>query len=137
MQLRRLVLLAAAIGLVNAAAQTPQANAQAGAQQPAGSDAVIKTETRVVLVDAVVTGKKGEYIRDLTAKDFRVFEDNNEQKVTSFSFEADPDSPANSQKRYLVLFFDNSTMDFGAQARARAESQSSTSAAWVVGGKIG
>jgi VWFA-related protein len=119
MQLRRLVLLAAAIGLVNAAAQTPQANAQAGAQQPAGSDAVIKTETRVVLVDAVVTGKKGEYIRDLTAKDFRVFEDNNEQKVTSFSFEADPDSPANSQKRYLVLFFDNSTMDFGAQARAR------------------
>jgi VWFA-related protein len=115
MQLRRLLLLAAAMGLANAAAQTPPA----GAQQPAGSDAVIKTETRVVLVDAVVTGKKGEYIRDLTVKDFQVLEDNAEQKITSFSFEADPDSPANSQKRYLVLFFDNSTMDFAAQARAR------------------
>jgi hypothetical protein len=119
MQLRRLVLLAAAIGLANAAAQTPQANTPASAQQPAGSEAVIKTETRVVLVDAVVTGKKGEYIRDLTAKDFRVLEDNAEQKITSFSFEADPNSPANSQKRYLVLFFDNSTMDFAAQGRAR------------------
>ena len=90
MQLRRLILLAAAIGLANAAAQTPPANAQ----QPAGSDTVIKTETRVVLVDAVVTGKKGEYIRDLTAKDFQVFEDNTEQKITSFSFEADPNSPS-------------------------------------------
>jgi len=115
MQLRHFVLLAAAIGLASMAAQTPQTNAQ----RPAGSDAVIKTETRVVLVDAVVTGKKGEYVRDLTAKEFRVFEDGTEQKITSFSFEADPNSPANTQKRYMVLFFDNSTMDFGAQARAR------------------
>ena len=27
--------------------------------------------------------------------------------------------PSNPQKHYLVLFFDNSTMDFGSQARAR------------------
>jgi len=91
------------------------------AQQPAPSDSgnVIRTETKVVLVDAVVTDKKGAYKRDLTEKDFKVWEDNKEQKITSFSFEADPASPNNSQKRYLVLFFDNSTMDFGEQARAR------------------
>lgn len=79
---------------------------------------VIKTETRLVLVDAVVT-KKGEYVRNLSQKDFKVYEDNKEQTITSFSFEADPASPANNQPRYLVLFFDNSTMDFEHQKYAR------------------
>ena len=65
------------------------------AQQAAtpADQTVIRTETRVVLVDAVVTDKKGNYVRDLTAKDFRVWEDNKEQPVTSFSFEADAASP--------------------------------------------
>ena len=89
------------------------------AQEPADSGAIIRTETRVVLVDAVVTDKKGGYVHDLTAKDFKVFEDNKEQKITSFSFEADPASPLNSEPRYLVLFFDNSTMDLNDQAVAR------------------
>ena len=94
----------------------------ARAQQPktpADSSTVIQTETRLVLVDTVVTDKKGAYIRDLMAKDFRVWEDNKEQTVTSFSFEDDPASPTNGQKRYLVLFFDNSTLDPGDQIRAR------------------
>jgi VWFA-related protein len=86
---------------------------------PADSGAVIRTETKVVLVDAVVTDKKGHYVHDLTAKDFRVWEDNKEQTVTSFSFEADPASPTNTQPRYIVLFFDNSTMDPATQVRAR------------------
>ena len=80
---------------------------------------VIKTETRLVLVDAVVTNKKGEYVRDLAQKDFKVYEDNKEQNVTSFSFEADPAAPSNSQPRYLVLFFDNTTMDMAHQRYAR------------------
>jgi VWFA-related protein len=79
---------------------------------------VIRTETRVVLVDAVVTDKKNNYVHDLTQKDFKVWEDEKAQTITSFSFEADPASN-NDQKRYLVLFFDNSTMAFGDQARAR------------------
>lgn len=87
-------------------------------QQPEGG-ATIKTETRLVLVDAVVTDKKGGYVRDLTRKDFRVWEDNQEQDIKSFSFEADPNSPNRTQRRYLVLFFDNSTMDFSHQQQAR------------------
>src|SRR5271165_1599345 len=79
----------------------------------------IQSETRLVLVDTVVTDKKGAYIGDLTQKDFKVWEDNKEQQIKSFSFEADSASPSNSQTRYLVLFFDNSTMDFGDQIRAR------------------
>ncbi|HTS49199.1 MAG TPA: VWA domain-containing protein [Bryobacteraceae bacterium] len=86
---------------------------------PADSGSVIRAETRLVLVDAVVTDKKGGYVRDLTVKDFKVWEDNKEQSIKNFSFEADPASPLNSQPRYMVLFFDNSTLDFGDQARAR------------------
>ncbi|MGB6942463.1 MAG: VWA domain-containing protein [Bryobacteraceae bacterium] len=91
----------------------------ARAQAPADSGAVIRTETKLVLVDTVVTDKKGNYIHDLEAKDFKVWEDNKEQQIKSFSFEAGSASPSNPQKHYLVLFFDNSTMDFGAQGRAR------------------
>jgi VWFA-related protein len=91
----------------------------ARAQAPADSGGVIRTETKLVLVDTVVTDKKGNYVKDLEAKDFKVWEDNKEQAIKSFSFEAGTASPSNSQKHYLVLFFDNSTMDFGAQGRAR------------------
>ena len=89
------------------------------AQAPADSGAIIRTETKVVLVDAIVTDKKGNYIKDLEQKDFKVWDDNKEQQITSFSFEAGSSSPTNPQKHYLVLFFDNSTMSFGDQALAR------------------
>jgi VWFA-related protein len=95
-----------------AAQQAPQA-------YPADPNNVIRVDTNVVLVDAVVTDKKGNYVRDLKQKDFKVLEDGKEQTIKSFSFEADPASPLNSQPRYLVLFFDNSTMNFGDQAIAR------------------
>jgi hypothetical protein len=49
---------------------------------------VIKTESRIVLVDAVVTDKKGDYIRDLTQRDFRVYEDNNRSGKRGISNDA-------------------------------------------------
>ena len=110
MNLQRTICFAALIAL----AFYPAARAQA----PADSGAVIRTETKLVLVDSVVTDKKGGYIHDLEAKDFKVYEDNKEQQIKSFSFEAGKTAPSNL-KHYLVLFFDNSTMDFGDQARAR------------------
>ena len=70
----------------------------ASAQQTA----VIRTETRVVLVDTVVTNKQGEPIRDLTAKDFRLWEDNKEQAIQSVSLEK---TTSASRPHYLVLFF--------------------------------
>ncbi len=68
-----------------AAAQSPPSPAQ----PVSGSIPTIKTETRLVLVDTVVTDKQGHYIRDLSAKDFKVWEDNKEQPITSFSSESD------------------------------------------------
>jgi VWFA-related protein len=98
--------------------------AYATAQQPptevsVGSTATIHAETRRVLVDTVVTDKKGNYIRDLKAENFKVFEDNKEQPIKTLSFEDDSASPDKAQTRYLVLFFDNSTLDAGNQMKAR------------------
>jgi len=87
------------------------------AQQPAA--ATVKAEARLVLVDTVVTDKHGNYVRDLTAKDFKVWEDNKEQTIKSFSYEAGTTPSANPERHYLVLFFDDSSMEFGDQAKAR------------------
>lgn len=95
------------------------AQAQEASAPSNDSVGTIKVETRVVLVDTVVTDKHGNYVRDLEAKDFKVWEDGKEQPVTSFTREEDSADPAHTGKHYLVLFFDNSTMEFGDQAKAR------------------
>src|SRR5712692_2501255 len=94
----------------------PQA-ASPAEQQPA---VVIKKESKLVLVDSVVTDKKGNYVRDLAQNDFKVFEDNKEQAVSTFSTGADAATQANGQRRYLILFFDNSTMALPDQIQARS-----------------
>jgi VWFA-related protein len=81
---------------------------------------VIKKESKLVLVDSVVTDKKGNYVRDLAQNDFKVFEDNKEKPVSSFSTGADAAIQANGQRRYLILFFDNSTMAAPDQIQARS-----------------
>src|SRR3954453_6577329 len=101
--------------VAGAAAQQPPANPPA-AGAPA---AIFRSETRLVPVDVVVQDKKGGYIRDLEQKDFKVWEDNKEQPIRNFSFEADPASPLAQQKKNLVLFFDLSSMNPGDQMQAR------------------
>jgi len=98
-----------------AQAPTPSANQQAGTE--------IKVESRLVLVDAVVTDKKGNYVHGLTRDDFNVFEDNKKQRVASFSFGADTTIQPQEQKRYLILFFDNSTMSKLDQVQVKAAAQ--------------
>src|SRR5467141_580374 len=95
----------------------PPPTAATAEQQPV---VVIKKESKLVLVDSVVTDKKGNYIRDLTQNDFKVFEDNKEKPVTSFSAGADAATQSNGQRRYLILFFDNSTMAAPDQIQARS-----------------
>src|SRR5260370_37244295 len=113
--LSALFLLVAVIWLGVSPLQSPAYPAGAqqtppqGSAKPAGS---IQAESNLVLVDAVVTDKKGNYIRDLEAKDFEVYQDDAEQKVTSFSRASEAAGPnAPGQKRYIVLFFANSTME--------------------------
>jgi VWFA-related protein len=103
-------------------ATAPAAYAQATASPTAGTEATgttIHAESRLVLVDVIVTDKKGAYIEDLTEKDFKVWEDDKEQKVTSFSMERSAASSPSS-KRNIVLFFDDDSMKAGDQSQARA-----------------
>src|SRR6202167_1209842 len=102
--------------------QTPAPAAASTSQQqapPADNTHAIKAETNEVRVDVVVTDKKGNYITDLTQKDFKVYEDNKEQPVNTFSFGGDPAAPVKNQRHYLVLFFDTTSMDASDQPRAR------------------
>src|SRR5262245_61519943 len=102
-----------------APAQKP-ADDQAAQQQPVPVTEAIKKESRLVLADTVVTDKKGNYVHDLTQGDFKVYEDNKEQAITSFSTGANAAGPQSNQRRYLVLFFDNSSMALPDQISARA-----------------
>src|SRR6202161_2159669 len=121
---RRLLLLIALTCLAafwifrELASDNPVAHAQQSAAAGADETAVFQAETRLFLVDTVVTDKKGEYVRDLAEKDFKVWEDGKEQALTSLSFEESTGS-SSPKPHYMVLFFDNSTMDMGDQARAR------------------
>jgi VWFA-related protein len=127
MQLRRAILITGTIciavcqlALFAQVARAQQSAPDAAtAQAPGGDAATIHAETRLVLVDTVVTDKKGNYVRDLTIKDFKVWEDNKEQAIKSFSLQDDGAAPEKAQKHYMVLFFDNSTMDVGDQMQAR------------------
>lgn len=99
----RCVAVAALLGLTGGAARAQQST-------------VIQAETRVVLVDAIVTGKNGAYVNDLTEKDFHVFQDNKEQAIKSFSLEA---ASKAAEPRSMVLFFDETSMEARDQVLAR------------------
>jgi VWFA-related protein len=116
-----LFLTAIPVQIRGQAPEAPKAPAQAQPQdQPVATTQTIRTESRIVLVDAVVMDKKGNYVHDLKQQDFKVYEDNKEQPISSFTFGSDPAAPANVQKRYMVLFFDNSSMQPPDQIQARA-----------------
>ena len=109
-------------GMTRFAATFVMMAASAWTQQPAQPQTVIKTETKLVLVDVVVSNKKGQYIDDLALKDFRVWEDNKEQALKTFSYGPDPAS-ADSSKRYIVLFFDSMSLTAGELIQARTAAQ--------------
>src|SRR5215472_11076323 len=98
----------------------PAPQAAAPAEQ---SGVTIKKETKLVLVDAVVTDKKGNYVRDLKQNEFKVYEDNKEQAISTFSSGAEAVSQPNGQRHYMILFFDNSTMAAPDQIQARGAAQ--------------
>jgi VWFA-related protein len=80
-----------------------------GAQGTGGLQ--LKAEARLVLVDAVVTGKKDEPIHGLEAKDFHIIEDGKEQTITGFQTHAGPAMAGISQQQHFVLLFDGESTD--------------------------
>ena len=101
-------------------ANAQQPAAAGNEQKPVQLDTVIRAESRIVLVDAIVTDKKGHYLTDLKKEDFKVYEDNKEQSITSFSSGSDAAvQNASNQRHYMILFFDTSSMEMADQMQAR------------------
>src|SRR5258708_1881866 len=55
---------------------------------PADNQTVLKTNTRLVMVDVVATDRNGAPVTDLSEKDFVVLEDGRPQRVGSFNFQS-------------------------------------------------
>lgn len=55
------------------------------AQDKKPSDDVLKIDTDLVMVEAIATDKRGNYVRDLTADDFRLFVDGRQRKIDFFT----------------------------------------------------
>ena len=92
--------------------------ADAQVAQPTQNPTVIRAESRQVIADTIVTDKKGDYVRDLTAKDFHIWEDGKEQTIESVIYESG-DANA-SAPQYIVLFFDLIPMEDQVRARDAA-----------------
>lgn len=71
----------------SAPAASPQGQSGNSKTQVYESATVLKTTTRLVVVDVVATNKKGEAVADLERGDFTVLEDGKEQTIRVFSFQ--------------------------------------------------
>lgn len=96
MHARTQVLLLALFGL--AADGWPEQ----GLKATSGGGSAIRSESRMVLIDTIVTDKKGDYIRDLAPTEFHVWQGNKELAIKNVSRELPAVSNSPS---YTVLFF--------------------------------
>src|SRR5258708_34698338 len=74
--------------------QTESQTASGQPQDVLHSDQTLRTNTRLVLVDVVVTDSKGQPVPDLKASDFTLLEDGKPQKISGFNFEHPGSAPA-------------------------------------------
>ncbi|HVF48759.1 MAG TPA: VWA domain-containing protein [Pyrinomonadaceae bacterium] len=89
---RRLPPLACSLlccALVALSAALPPNNA-ARAANPQDDDEVERVNADLVVLNVTVTDKAGKYVHKIPRKDFRVFEDGREQKISTFSIEETP-----------------------------------------------
>src|SRR6266480_5989741 len=85
-------------GSAQQASKEQQTRPPAEPQEPVrpGAEDVVRISTNLVQVDAVITDKNGQLIRDLRPDEVQIFEDGHQQKITHFSF-VTTESPFDSQ----------------------------------------
>lgn len=90
MPCRALALSLIALCFPGAYSQSNTADQPTASQQPASdtyqSPSVLRTNTRLVIVDVVATDSRGQVIADLKADDLKILEDGKTQKISSFTF---------------------------------------------------
>lgn len=73
-------------------------NFSSAQDQPAQTGTVLKSTTRLVVVDVVASNAKGEPVPDLSIHDFKLLENGKEQEIRVFDFQHPRESqPANAQ----------------------------------------
>lgn len=85
-----------------------------------GRQTVSRGDARGAVVETIVTDKKGNYLRDLTAKEFRVWEDGKEQPVTGVSLQSGAASREPEDRNYMLVLFDNTSADNEHQTQIKA-----------------
>ena len=93
MALNRTIVAVLSFTLASAAQNQPPRN-QPG--QAGGTDSVLKTTTRLVIVDVVATNGKSEPVSDLRLQDFKVLENGKQQEVKVFDFQHPGQATASS-----------------------------------------
>lgn len=73
---------------------------QAQEKKQTGGEDVIKIDTDLVMVEVTATDKRGNYVRDLTANDFRLFVDGQQRKIEFFNVTSET-----TQSRPLAVVF--------------------------------
>jgi Ca-activated chloride channel family protein len=58
--------------------------------QSAQDDDVVRVESDLVVLNVTVTDRQGKYVHKLPLKEFKVFEDRVEQKISTFALEENP-----------------------------------------------
>jgi VWFA-related protein len=97
-----------------------QPDSQGSAATQSATAVTIRKESNLVLVDTVVTDKHDHYAEALKAADFHIYDNGKEQQIVSFSHGSGVAAPNSPQgRRYIVLFFDDSTMSLEDQPHAR------------------
>lgn len=72
-----------------------EALSQTPAPTPPDDEDVVKISTNLIQIDVTVTDKKGKIVTDLKPEDFEIYENNELQKITNFSFiSAEPTTAA-------------------------------------------
>jgi VWFA-related protein len=105
--------------------------------EPLKSQGVVRTNTRLVIVDVVATDAKGQPVKNLVAKDFSVFENGKQQKMSDFAFHHPGEARTVAQQQLPshvvsnapqfraaslnVVLFDSVNGDFSEHAYAKDE----------------
>ena len=69
-------------------------------KKSSAGDEILKIDTDLVMVDVTATDKRGNYVRNLTANDFRMFIDGRERKIDFFNV-----TDETTQSRPLAVVF--------------------------------
>ena len=89
------LLLTLPVSVAAGAAQKRGSKPDVAAEPESGPEFTVKVPVNVVLVNVTVTDKAGRPVKDLTAADFKLFEDGKRQRIQSFEIESSqpPTSP--------------------------------------------